>query len=111
MENLIFLILKCLLLGVIWAALLIPVLFNKGSWLKYIITVLIVALLCFLLKEQAWMINKMTVVALITLVIAWITSMAVFDRESRIKSKIISFACLMTAVSYLISNFVSISIF
>ena len=57
------------------------------------------------------MINKMTVVALITLVIAWITSMAVFDRESRIKSKIISFACLMAAVSYLISNFVSISIF
>ena len=45
MENLIFLILKCLLLGVIWAALHLPVLFNKGSWLKYILTVLIVALL------------------------------------------------------------------
>ena len=110
MEYLIILILKCLLLGVIWAALLIPVLFNKGSWLKYLITVVIVALTCFLLRNWAWMINKMTVVALITLVIAWIASMAVFDKESRIKSKVISFACVTAAVSYLISNFVSIEI-
>ncbi len=31
MEALIVLILKCLLLGIIWAALLIPVIFNRGG--------------------------------------------------------------------------------
>ncbi len=110
MEALIILILKCILLGIIWAALLIPVLFNRGGWLKYIITVIIIAVLCFLLRGFAATINKMTVIALVTLVISWITSMAVFDKESKIKSKVISFACVMAAAAYLISCFVSFSI-
>ncbi len=110
MEALIILILKCILLGIIWAALLIPVMFNRGGWLKYIITVIIIAVLCFLLRGFAATINKMTVIALVTLVISWITSMAVFDKESRIKSKVISFACVMAAAAYLISCFVSFSI-
>ena len=45
MEAIIILMLKCLLLGVIWAALLIPVIFNRGGWLKYLVTVLIIAVL------------------------------------------------------------------
>ena len=106
MESLIILILKCLLLGIIWAALLIPVIFNRGGWLKYLITVLVIALLCFLLRNWAGFINRMTVIALITLVISWITSMAVFDKESKIKSKVISFACVMSAAAYLISTWV-----
>lgn len=110
MEGIFVIILKCLLLGIIWAALLIPVIFNKGGWLKYLITVLVVAVLCFLLRGWAAVINKMTVIALITLVISWITSMAVFDKESRIKSKVISFACIMAAVAYLISSWVSFQI-
>lgn len=110
MEGIFVIILKCLLLGIIWAALLIPVIFNRGGWLKYLITVLVVAALCFLLRGWAAVINKMTVIALITLVISWITSMAVFDKESRIKSKVISFACIMAAVAYLISSWVSFQI-
>lgn len=110
MENLLVIILKCILLGIIWAALMIPALFNRGGWLKYIITVLVIALLCFLLRGWAAVINKMTVIALITLVIAWITSMAVFDKESKIKSKVISFACIMSAAAYLISGWVDFSI-
>ena len=106
MESLIILILKCLLLGIIWAALLIPVIFNRGGWLKYLITVLVIALLCFLLRNWAGIINRMTVIALITLVISRITSMAVFDKESKIKSKVISFACVMSAAAYLISTWV-----
>lgn len=110
METLLVLILKCLLLGIIWAALLIPILFNKGGWLKYLVTVLIIALLCFLLRGWAAMINKMTLIALITLVISWITSMAVFEKESKVKSKVISFACVMAAFAYLISNWISFGI-
>ena len=87
MESIFIIILKCLLLGIVWAALLIPILFNRGGWL-----------------------NKMTVIALITLVISWITSMAVFDKESKIKSKVISFACVMSAAAYLISSWVSFEI-
>ena len=110
MDAILILILKCLLLGVIWAALLIPVIFNRGGWLKYSITVLIVAIACFLLRGHAAIINKMTLIALITLVVAWIVSMAVFDKESKVKSKVISFACVMAAVAYLISNFISFGI-
>ena len=106
MDAILILILKCLLLGVIWAALLIPVIFNRGGWLKYSITVLIVAIACFFLRGHAAIINKMTLIALITLVVAWIVSMAVFDKES----KVISFACVMAAVAYLISNFISFGI-
>jgi len=110
MEALLILILKCILLGIIWAALLIPVIFKQGGWLKYLITVAIIALLCYVLRGWASLINKMTVIALITLVISWITSMAVFEKESKIKSKVISFACIMAAAAYLISNWVSITI-
>ena len=106
MDAILILILKCLLLGVIWAALLIPVIFNRGGWLKYIITVLIAAIACFCLRGHAAIINKMTLIALITLVVSWIVSMA----ESKVKSKVISFACVMAAVAYLISNFISFGI-
>ena len=51
-----------------------------------------------------------TLIALITLVVAWIVSMAVFDKESKVKSKVISFACVIAAVAYLISNFISLGI-
>lgn len=110
MEGLLILILKCLLLGVIWAALIIPVVFNRGGWLKYILTVLIIAIVCFVFTDWAGVINKMTLIALITLVVSWITSMAVFEKESKVKSKVISFTCLMAPLAYLISNFVSFGI-
>ena len=51
-------------------------------------------------------ITKMPVIALIALVISWIASMAVFERESKVKSKVISFTCVMSAAAYLVSNFV-----
>ncbi len=110
MEALIMIILKCLLLGVIWAALIIPVIFNRGGWLKYLITVLIIAILCYIFMGYAAIINKMTLIALISLVVSWITSMAVFDKESKVKSKVISFTCLIAPAAYLISNFVSFGI-
>lgn len=110
MEDILFLILRCLLLGVIWSALLIPVIFNRGGWLKYLITVIVISVLCFLLRGYAGIINKMTVIALITLVIAWITSMAVFDKESKVKSKVIAFSCVMAALAYLISLWVEFDI-
>lgn len=47
MESIFIIILKCLLLGIVWAALLIPILFNRGGWLKYLITVLAIARLVF----------------------------------------------------------------
>ena len=50
MESLVFLIMKCLLLGIIWAALIIPVIFNRGGLLKYLITVIILSLLCFIFR-------------------------------------------------------------
>ena len=110
MEDIFIIILKCLLLGVIWAALLIPVIFNRGGWLKYLITVAVIAVLCFILRGYAGIINKMTVIALITLVISWIISMAVFDKESKVKSKVIAFSCVMSALSYLISMWVGFDI-
>lgn len=110
MEDIFIIILKCLLLGVIWAALLIPVIFNRGGWLKYLITVAVIAVLCFILRGYAGIINKMTVIALITLVISWIISMAVFDKESKVKSKVIAFSCVMSALSYLISLWVGFDI-
>ena len=110
MEDIFIIILKCLLLGVIWAALLIPVIFNRGGWLKYLITVAVIAVLCFILRGYADIINKMTVIALSTLVISWIISMAVFDKESKVKSKVIAFSCVMSALSYLISLWVGFDI-
>ncbi|MDD7601246.1 MAG: hypothetical protein PUK54_01375 [Firmicutes bacterium] len=110
MEAFVILILKCLLLGVIWAALLIPTFCKTGGWLKYLITVLIVALLCYFLRAWANIINRMTVIALITLVVSWIASMAVFERQAKVKSQVISFCCVMSAVSYLISIWVKFAI-
>ena len=110
MEDIFIIVLKCLLLGVIWAALLIPVIFNRGGWLKYLITVAVIAVLCFILRGYAGIINKMTVIALITLVISWIISMVVFDKESKVKSKVIAFSCVMSALSYLISLWVGFDI-
>ena len=110
MEELLIIILKCLLLGVIWAALLIPLFFNKGGLLKYIITVVLIAAACFFFRGYAATINKMTVIGLVTLVIAWITSMAVFEKESKVKSKVIAFSCVMASVSYLVSQFVHFAI-
>ena len=110
MEDIFIIVLKCLLLGVIWAALLIPVIFNRGGWLKYLITVAVIAVLCFILRGYAGIINKMTVIAHITLVISWIISMAVFDKESKVKSKVIAFSCVMSALSYLISLWVGFDI-
>ena len=110
MEAFLILILKCLLLGVIWAALIIPVVFKRGGLLRYVITVLILAVLCYIFIGYATIINKMTLIALITLVISWIISMAVFEKESKVKSQIISFTCLMAPLAYLISNFVSFGI-
>ena len=97
-------------MGVIWAALIIPVVFKKGGLLKYLITVLLVAIACFVFTEWAAVINKMTVIALVTLVISWITSMAVFEKEAKVKSKVISFTCLMAPLAYLVSNFVTFGI-
>ena len=110
MEDIFIIVLKCLLLGVIWAALLIPVIFNRGGWLKYLITVAVIAVLCFILRGYAGIINKMTVIALITLVISWIISMAVLDKESKVKFKVIDFRCVMSAISYLISLWVGFDI-
>lgn len=110
MEAILILILKCLLLGIIWAALLIPVIFNRGGWLKYLITVLIIAVICYFCRRWAAIINRMTLIALITLVVSWITSMAVFEKESKVKSKVISFTCVMAAAAYLISHFISFGI-
>ena len=110
MEALLMLILKCLLLGVIWAALIIPVVFKHGSMIKYIVTVLLVAVLCYVFIGWAAVINKMTLISIITLVISWIVSMAVFEKEAKVKSKVISFTTLMAPLAYLISNFVTFGI-
>ncbi len=110
MEALLILILKCILLGIIWAALLIPIIFKSGGWLKYTVTVIVIAVMCYLLRGWAATINKMTVIALISLVLSWIISMAVFEKESKVKSKIISFTCVIAAAAYLVSNFVSFGI-
>lgn len=110
MEEWIILILKCILLGIIWAALLIPVIFNHGGWLKYIVVVGIVAIICFFLRGYAAIINKMTVIALVTLVLAWITSMAVFDKESKIKSKVVAFCSILAPVAYLASKWIDFGI-
>lgn len=110
MEAILILLLKCLLLGVIWAALLIPTFCKRSSWLKSVLTVLIVAVLCYFLRDWAAIINRMTVIALITLVIAWIASMVVFEKEAKVKSKVISFCCVMAAFAYLLSIWVKFGI-
>ncbi|QIB69963.1 hypothetical protein Ami103574_11800 [Aminipila butyrica] len=94
---------KCALIGIIWAALLIPVLFDKGGAFKYILAVGIIGALCFFFKNYSALINTMTLIGLVALVIAFISSMAVFDKESKAKSKIIAFSCIIAGLSYLVT--------
>ena len=106
MQLIIIRISRCLLIGIIWAALLMPVIFRKGGALKYAVTVSLTALICYIFSfvagNYASLINRMTLASLVALVISWITSMAVFDKESKIKSKVIAFSCLISGISYLI---------
>ncbi|MBN7772041.1 hypothetical protein [Clostridium aminobutyricum] len=101
--DLLWLISKCALIGIIWAALLVPVIFNNGGAIKYLLTVALLTGLCFFFKGYTAIINTMTLIALVGLVIAFITSMAVFDKESKIKSKVIAFSCIIAGVSYLVT--------
>ena len=102
-------ILKCLLIGIIWAALLIPVIFRHGGALKYILTVAVLTILCYILcfviGGYAGIINQMTLIALIALLLAWIISSAVFEKESKVKSKVIAFTCVIAGLAYLVSTF------
>ncbi len=100
-------VLKCIFVGIIWAALLIPVLFKYGGALKYAITVSVVAILCYIfayvIGGYAGIINTATLVSLIALIVSWIASSAVFDKESKVKSKVIAFTCVVSAISYLLA--------
>lgn len=93
---------KCLVVGIIWAALLIPVIFQRGSALKYIACVLVIALISFFFPGYRGLILAMTLIALVALILSWIVSMAVFDKDSKVKAKVISFACVISGFSYLI---------
>lgn len=110
LMEILILILKCLLVGVIWAALIIPAFFKRGGVIKYIVTVLIVAVLCYVLSYivggYAAVINQATLVGLIALVLSWILSNAAFRNESKVKSKLIAFTCVIAALSYLVSAFI-----
>lgn len=111
MEQLI-LIGKCLVIGIIWATFLMPVLFEHGGPLKYIISVFVVTALCYFLRYYAYLINQMTIIALVALVISWITSMAFFSREAKVKSKVIAFSSIIAGFSYLVGTlFVNVKIF
>lgn len=101
--ELLWLIAKCVLIGIIWAALLIPVIFNHGGAVKYVITVAIITILCFFFRAYSALINTMTLIGLVALVIAFISSMAVFEKESKIKSKVIAFSCVIAGLSYLVT--------
>lgn len=101
--ELLWLIAKCVLVGIIWAALLIPVIFNNGGAFKYVLTVGLIAGLCYFFRGYSTLINTMTLIALVALVIAFISSMAVFERESKAKSKIIAFSCVISGLSYLVT--------
>ena len=100
-------ILKCVFIGIIWAALLIPVIFRSGGALKYVLTVSITAILCYIfayiIGGYATIINTATLVALIALIVGWIASSAVFEREAKVKSKVIAFTCVVSAISYLLA--------
>ena len=101
---------KCIFVGIIWAALLIPVLFKYGGAMKYAITVAVVAILsyifAYIIGGYAYIINTATLVSLISLIVAWITSSFVFERESKVKSKVIAFTCVVAAVSYILAALV-----
>ena len=100
--ELLWIIVKCIIIGVIWAALILPIIFKKGGIARYLITVFIITILCFLFRGYSSMINTMTLIALIALVIAFIASMAVFERESKAKSMAVSFAAVISGFSYLV---------
>jgi len=111
METFLINFFKCIIVGIIWAALIIPVFYKRSGPVKYILTVLVIALLCFIfsfwLFSYGSIINTMTVIALISLVISWILSLAVFEKESKVKSKVIAFTCVISGFSYLIATFVA----
>ena len=100
--DLLWIIAKCAIIAVIWAALILPIIFKKGGIVRYLITVFVITLLCFFFRGYSYLINTMTMVALIALVIAFIASMAVFERESKAKSMAVSFAAVVSGFSYLI---------
>lgn len=103
---------KCLIIGIIWATFLLPVIFEHGGPIKYIISVFVVAALCYFLRYYAALINQMTIIALVALVISWITAMAFFSKDSKVKSKVIAFSAIIAGFSYLITTlFVNIKIF
>ncbi|MFV0516240.1 MAG: hypothetical protein ACK5MV_02480 [Aminipila sp.] len=101
--ELLWLIAKCTLIGIIWAALLVPVIFNRVGAVKYVSAVAIIAALCFLFRSYSYLINTTTLIGLVALVIAFISSMAVFDADSKVKSKIIAFSCIIAGLSYLVT--------
>lgn len=112
MNDFALLIFKCLLIGVIWATFLLPVIFQRGSAIKYILCALVVSGLCFFFRGYSAMINQMTILLLVSLVLSWITSMAFFAGESKVKSKVIAFSSLIAPLAYLVTTlFVHISIF
>lgn len=100
--DLFWIIVKCILIGVIWAALILPIIFKSGGIVRYLVTVFVITILCFFFRGYAYLINTMTLIALIALVIAFIASMAVFERESKTKSAAVSFAAVISGFSYLI---------
>ena len=100
---------KCILIAIIWAALLMPVLFRRGGALKYILTVAVLTVLCyvfcFIIGGYTAIINQMTMISLSALVLSWIISSAVFEKESKVKSKVIAFTCVIAGFAYLVSTF------
>ena len=102
-------IFKGILVAIIWAALLMPVMFRRGGALKDILMVTILTILCYVLcfitGGYAAIINQMTMISLIALVLSWIISSAVFEKESKVKSKVIAFTCVIAGFAYLVSTF------
>lgn len=103
-TGLFVLIFKCIIIGIIWSTFLIPVIFNSGSTMKYILCVTFVSILCYIFRGYAYLINQMTVVSLIALVLSWITSMAFFSKESKIKSKVVAFTSIISGLSYMVAT-------
>ena len=111
MNDWTLLLIKCLIIGIIWATFLLPVVFKRGSALKYFICAAVVAALAWFFRGYGGLINQMTIILLVALVISWITSMAFLEGESRMKPKIIAFTSLVAAFAYMITTlFVPLSI-
>ena len=100
---------KCIFVGIIWAALLIPALCKRSSAMKYAITVAVVAILsyvfAYMIGGYAGIINTATLVALISLIVGWIAAGFAFS-DSKVKSKVIAFTCVVAAVSYILAALV-----